>query len=78
LFRSLRGEIFVDSRADPRPFRVATAEARLHAGAARFNVRQEMAATRGAVLAGRGELSPLHRRGRGLESGEAVGRGADC
>ncbi|MCO3402565.1 FecR family protein [Pseudomonas aeruginosa] len=46
LVRLLRGEIFVDSRADPRPFRVATAEARLHAGAARFNVRQEMAATR--------------------------------
>ncbi|EIY2608480.1 FecR domain-containing protein, partial [Pseudomonas aeruginosa] len=38
LVRLLRGEIFVDSRADPRPFRVATAEARLHAGAARFNV----------------------------------------
>ncbi|MBW6154852.1 FecR domain-containing protein, partial [Pseudomonas aeruginosa] len=37
LVRLLRGEIFVDSRADPRPFRVATAEARLHAGAARFN-----------------------------------------
>ncbi|HFL6970586.1 TPA: FecR family protein, partial [Pseudomonas aeruginosa] len=33
LVRLLRGEIFVDSRADPRPFRVATAEARLHAGA---------------------------------------------
>ncbi|MCO2065754.1 FecR family protein [Pseudomonas aeruginosa] len=44
LVRLLRGEIFVDSRADPRPFRVATAEARLHAGAARFNVRQELAA----------------------------------
>ncbi|HCF4311016.1 TPA: FecR family protein [Pseudomonas aeruginosa] len=66
LVRLLRGEIFVDSRADPRPFRVATAEARLHAGAARFNVRQEMAATRVAVLAGRVELSPLHGRGRRL------------
>ncbi|MCO4003210.1 FecR family protein [Pseudomonas aeruginosa] len=53
LVRLLRGEIFVDSRADPRPFRVATAEARLHAGAARFNVRQEMAATRVAVEARR-------------------------
>ncbi|MBG7531498.1 FecR family protein [Pseudomonas aeruginosa] len=77
LVRLLRGEIFVDSRADPRPFRVATAEARLHAGAARFNVRQEMAATRGAVLAGRVELSPLHGRGRWLESGESVRLGAD-
>ncbi|HGM8376097.1 TPA: FecR domain-containing protein, partial [Pseudomonas aeruginosa] len=38
LVRLLCGEIFVDSRPDPRPFRVATAEARLHAGAARFNV----------------------------------------
>ncbi|HCI1827280.1 TPA: FecR family protein, partial [Pseudomonas aeruginosa] len=77
LVRLLRGEIFVDSRADPRPFRVATAEARLHAGAARFNVRQEMAATRVAVLAGRVELSPLHGRGRWLESGESVRLGAD-
>ncbi|MCV4388341.1 FecR family protein [Pseudomonas aeruginosa] len=112
LVRLLRGEIFVDSRADPRPFRVATAEARLHAGAARFNVRQEMAAPRGAglagggarpppppgggppppprpppppprpppraaVLAGRVELSPLHGRGRWLESGESVRLGAD-
>ncbi|WP_073646219.1 FecR domain-containing protein, partial [Pseudomonas aeruginosa] len=77
LVRLLRGEIFVDSRPDPRPFRVATAEARLHAGAARFNVRQEMAATRVAVLAGRVELSPLHGRGRWLESGESVRLGAD-
>lgn len=77
LVRLLRGEIFVDSRADPRPFRVATAEARLHAGAARFNVRQEMAATRVAVLAGRVELSPLHGRGRWLESGESVRLGTD-
>ncbi len=77
LVRLLRGEIFVDSRADPRPFRVATAEARLHAGATRFNVRQEMAATRVAVLAGRVELSPLHGRGRWLESGESVRLGAD-
>ncbi|WP_262855566.1 FecR domain-containing protein, partial [Pseudomonas aeruginosa] len=61
LVRLLRGEIFVDSRADPRPFRVATAEARLHAGAARFNVRQEMAAPPVAVIARRVELSPLHR-----------------
>ncbi|HBO0587434.1 TPA: FecR family protein, partial [Pseudomonas aeruginosa] len=54
-----------------------TAEARLHAGAARFNVRQEMAATRVAVLAGRVELSPLHGRGRWLESGESVRLGTD-
>ncbi|MCO3695219.1 FecR family protein [Pseudomonas aeruginosa] len=48
LVRLLRGEIFVDSRAD-----------------------------RVAVLAGRVELSPLHGRGRWLESGESVRLGAD-
>ncbi|WP_262867337.1 FecR domain-containing protein, partial [Pseudomonas aeruginosa] len=58
LVRLLRGEIFVDSRADPRPFRVATAEARLHAGAARFNVRQEMAAPPGGGVGRGGGQSP--------------------
>ncbi|HCF1308158.1 TPA: FecR family protein [Pseudomonas aeruginosa] len=63
--------------ASQRLVRLLRAEARLHAGAARFNVRQEMAATRVAVLAGRVELSPLHGRGRWLESGESVRLGAD-
>ncbi|MBH3540893.1 FecR family protein, partial [Pseudomonas aeruginosa] len=35
------------------------------------------AAPGGAVLAGRVELSPLHGRGRWLESGESVRLGAD-
>ncbi|WP_240678781.1 FecR domain-containing protein, partial [Pseudomonas aeruginosa] len=73
----LRAASPLGSPPAPRPFRVPTAEARLHAGAARFNVRQEMAATRVAVLAGRVELSPLHGRGRWLESGESVRLGAD-
>ncbi|MBG7026639.1 FecR family protein [Pseudomonas aeruginosa] len=77
LVRLQRGEILVDSRAEPRPFRVATAEARLAAGAARFNVRQEHAATRIAVLAGRVELLPLYGRGHWLEAGESVRLGND-
>ncbi|MBG4972739.1 FecR family protein, partial [Pseudomonas aeruginosa] len=64
-------------RAAPRPCRGAPAAARRPAGAARSNGRPARAAPRGAVLAGRVELSPLHGRGRWLESGESVRRGAD-
>ncbi|MGI0995876.1 FecR family protein, partial [Pseudomonas aeruginosa] len=64
-------------RAAPRPPRGPPAPAGRPAGPPRTTPPPAGAAPRGAVLAGRVELSPLHGRGRWLESGESVRLGAD-
>lgn len=72
LVRLLRGEIFLDSRADSRPFLVTTREGRLHTREARLNVRQGDDSTRISVLHGRVEVAPLHGAGQWLGAGESV------
>lgn len=72
LIRLLRGEIFLDTRADRRPFLVTTHEGRLHTREARFNVRQDNDSTRINVLHGRVEVSPLRGTGQWLDAGESV------
>lgn len=72
LVRLLRGEIFLDTRADRRPFRVTTREGRMQAAEARFNVRQGDDATSVAVQHGRVQVSPLRGIGQWLGAGESV------
>ncbi|WP_325435312.1 FecR family protein [Pseudomonas nitroreducens] len=72
LVRLLRGEIFLDTRADSRPFLVTTREGRMQTAEARFNVRQADGATRVAVQHGRVQVSPLQGSGQWLGAGESV------
>ncbi|MDH1012722.1 FecR family protein [Pseudomonas nicosulfuronedens] len=72
LVRLLRGEIFLDTRADGRPFLVTTREGRMQTAEARFNVRQADGATRVAVQHGRVQVSPLQGSGQWLGAGESV------
>ncbi|MBB4866742.1 transmembrane sensor [Pseudomonas nitritireducens] len=72
LVRLLRGEIFLDTRVDSRPFLVTTREGRIRTAEARFNVRQDAQATRVSVLRGRVEVAPLQGDSQWLGAGESV------
>ncbi|MFK8402364.1 FecR domain-containing protein [Pseudomonas sp. BGr12] len=72
LVRLLRGEIFLDARADSRPFLVTTREGRVHTREARFNVRQGVASTSVSVVHGRVEVAPLQGLSQWLGAGESV------
>jgi transmembrane sensor len=77
LIQLLRGEILVDSGADPgqpvhRPLRVTTAQGRMQALGTRFSVRQLDDTTHLAVLQGQVRVEPLHAASRVINPGEQV------
>lgn len=81
LIQVLRGEILVDSGADPgqpvhRPLRVETAQGRMQALGTRFSVRQLDDSTRLAVLQGKVRVEPRHTAPLVINAGEQVNFGA--
>jgi transmembrane sensor len=72
LVHLLRGEIFLDARADSRPFLVTAREGRVHTREARFNVRQGDASTSVSVLHGHVEVTALQGSSQWLGAGDSV------